>query len=66
MNLKKVFYMLLFSLIFGFSCWYLVFSFLSSNFNPFEWNIWFKIFYLIFSLSTSNWALKRVYPEGQE
>ena len=62
MNLKKIFLMLLFSLTLGFSTWYLVFSFLASDFNPFDWNIWFKISYLILSLLMANALLKRVLP----
>jgi hypothetical protein len=62
MNLKRIFLMLLFSLTLGLSSWYLVFSFLASDFNPFDWNIWFKITYLIFSLLTANALLKRVLP----
>lgn len=60
--MKKIFLMLVFSLLFGLSLWYLIFSFLASDFNPFNWNIWFKVFYLILSVLTANALLKRVFP----
>jgi hypothetical protein len=66
MTPKKIISMLIFSLLFGFSLWYLVFTFLTSNFNPFDWGIWFKIFYLILSVLTANALLRRVFTKDQE
>ena len=60
MDLKKLLMMTVLSLLFGFTCWYLVFSFLASDFNPLDWGIWLKVFYLIFSVITANALLKRV------
>jgi multisubunit Na+/H+ antiporter MnhE subunit len=66
MTPKKIISMLIFSLLFGLSLWYLVFAFLASNFNPLNWNIWLKILYLIFSILTSNALLRRVFTKDQE
>jgi multisubunit Na+/H+ antiporter MnhE subunit len=66
MSPKKIISMLIFSLLFGLSLWYLVFAFLASNFNPFNWGIWLKIMYLIFSILTSNALLRRVFTKNNE
>lgn len=63
MSPQKIILMLIFSLLFGLSLWYLVFTFLASDFNPFNWNIWLKILYLIFSVLTSNALLRRVFTK---
>jgi multisubunit Na+/H+ antiporter MnhE subunit len=66
MTPKKIISMLIFSLLFGLSLWYLIFAFLASDFNPLNWNIWLKILYLIFSILTSNALLRRVFTKDQE
>jgi multisubunit Na+/H+ antiporter MnhE subunit len=66
MTPKKIFSMLIFSLLFGLSLWYLIFAFLASDLNPLDWNIWLKILYLIFSILTSNALLRRVFTKDQE
>jgi multisubunit Na+/H+ antiporter MnhE subunit len=63
MSLKKLLIMTVLSLLFGFTSWYLVFSFLASDFNPLDWSVWLKVFYLICSLITANALLRRVFTK---
>jgi multisubunit Na+/H+ antiporter MnhE subunit len=63
MSLNKLISILVFSLLFGLSIWYLVFAFLASDFNALNWGIWLKVFYLIFSVITANALLRRVFKQ---
>jgi hypothetical protein len=63
MSLNKLISILVLSLLFGLSIWYLVFAFLASDFNALNWGIWLKVFYLIFSVITANALLRRVFKQ---
>jgi hypothetical protein len=50
----KYILILIFSIIFGFGLWYLIFWFLTTEYNLFLWHWVTKIVYLLLSISSSS------------
>jgi hypothetical protein len=54
METIKFIFVLILSLIIGFGLWYLIFWFVSNEYNLFLWHPVGKIFYLIFGIASST------------
>jgi hypothetical protein len=60
MKLFKEIIIILFSLTFGFGVWYLVFWFISLQFNPFKWGLGAKFLYLFLTYLSTESMLDRL------
>lgn len=60
MNAIKIIFTLLTALLIGFGLWYVVFLFLTNEFNPMNWHWITKVIYLFFGLSSASGILKEL------
>lgn len=56
----KVFLLLILSALFSFGIWWLIFWFMSSEINPYNWHWAVKIIYLLISLTATGSVLEEI------
>jgi multisubunit Na+/H+ antiporter MnhG subunit len=64
MHVIKIFFALLFSFIAAFGIWYLVFLFLTGDFNPMNWHWITKAFYLMIVFSSFGGIIDEMTKNG--
>ena len=64
MHVIKIFFTILLSFIVAFGLWYLIFLFLTGEFNPIHWHWLTKILYLMIGFSSLNGILNEMTKNG--
>lgn len=63
MEIIKIVFKFIISFVFGFGFWFLIFWFITSQPNLFEWHVATKIVYLLFSFASVNGIAKALIEE---
>jgi hypothetical protein len=64
MHIIKIIFALLFSFVIAFGMWYLIFLFLTGEFNPLHWHWVTKIVYLFIGFSSFGGILDEMTKNG--